>query len=47
MNYPYAKYSQTCVQHFIAGGMENISATTQTDSTLHDEREHLDRDSRA
>jgi aminopeptidase N len=45
VNYPYAKYSQTCVQHFIAGGMENISATTQTDSTLHDEREHLDRDS--
>jgi len=43
--YPYAKYAQTCVQHFIAGGMENISATTQSDSTLHDEREHLDRDS--
>src|SRR5262245_39685868 len=43
--YPYPKYAQTAVQRFIAGGMENISATTQTDSTLHDEREHLDRDS--
>ncbi|MSR45739.1 MAG: hypothetical protein EXS13_01505 [Planctomycetes bacterium] len=43
--YPYPKYSQVAVQNFIAGGMENISATTQTDSTLHDEREHLDRDS--
>ena len=43
--YPYAKYAQTCVQKFIAGGMENIFATTQSDNTLHDEREHLDRDS--
>jgi aminopeptidase N len=43
--YPYPKYSQVAVQNFIVGGMENISATTQTDSTLHDEREHLDRDS--
>ncbi len=43
--YPYPKYSQVAVQSFIVGGMENISATTQTDSTLHDEREHLDRES--
>ncbi|MBL8843542.1 MAG: hypothetical protein JNL90_18625 [Planctomycetes bacterium] len=43
--YMYPKYSQVAVQNFIAGGMENISATTQSDSTLHDEREHLDRDS--
>lgn len=43
--YLYPKYAQTAVQRFIAGGMENISATTQTDTTLHDEREHLDRDS--
>jgi len=43
--YPYPKYSQVAVQNFIVGGMENISATTQTDSTLHDEREHLDRES--
>jgi len=45
--YPYPKYSQVAVQNFIVGGMENISATTQTDSTLHDEREHLDRDSQS
>ncbi|MBM4015310.1 MAG: M1 family metallopeptidase, partial [Planctomycetes bacterium] len=43
--YMYPKYSQVAVQDFIAGGMENISATTQSDGTLHDEREHLDRDS--
>jgi aminopeptidase N len=43
--YPYPKYSQVAVQNFIVGGMENISATTQTDSTLHDDREHLDRES--
>jgi aminopeptidase N len=43
--YMYPKYSQVAVQDFIVGGMENISATTQTDGTLHDEREHLDRES--
>ncbi len=40
--YPYPKYSQVAVQNFVVGGMENISATTQTDRTLHDAREHLD-----
>ncbi|MBV9121200.1 MAG: M1 family metallopeptidase [Chloroflexi bacterium] len=40
--YPYAKYAQTAVADFIYGGMENTSATTQTDRTLHDERAHLD-----
>lgn len=40
--YPYEKYSQIAVQDFIFGGMENTSATTQTDMTLHDERAHLD-----
>jgi aminopeptidase N len=40
--YPYEKYSQVAVQDFIFGGMENTSATTQTDLTLHDERAHLD-----
>lgn len=40
--YPYEKYSQAAVQDFIFGGMENTSATTQTDRTLHDERAHLD-----
>lgn len=43
--YPYPKYSQVAVQNFVVGGMENISATTQTDRTLHDEREHLDEQS--
>lgn len=42
--YPYAKYAQTCVADFIFGGMENISATTLTDTVLHDERAHLDFD---
>ena len=42
VSYPYAKYSQVAVQDFIFGGMENTSATTQTDLTLHDERAHLD-----
>ncbi len=32
--YPWAKYYQVCVNDFVAGGMENTSATTLTDSTL-------------
>ncbi|HKU66658.1 MAG TPA: M1 family aminopeptidase [Candidatus Baltobacteraceae bacterium] len=40
--YPYARYSQIAVSDFIFGGMENTSATTQTDRTLHDEKAHLD-----
>lgn len=40
--YPYEKYAQTAVRRFVAGGMENISATTQTEGTLHDERASLD-----
>ena len=40
--YPYARYSQIAVSEFIFGGMENTSATTQTDRTLHDERAHAD-----
>ncbi|HLG73204.1 MAG TPA: M1 family aminopeptidase, partial [Chloroflexota bacterium] len=40
--YPYAKYAQVAVADFVYGGMENTSATTQTDRTLHDERAHLD-----
>jgi aminopeptidase N len=42
MPYPYARYSQIAVADFIFGGMENTSATTQTDRTLHDETAHLD-----
>jgi aminopeptidase N len=40
--YPYPRYSQITVAEFIYGGMENTSATTLTDQTLHDERAHLD-----
>lgn len=42
VKYPYKKYSQTCVTDFVFGGMENISATTLTDRTLHDNIAHLD-----
>jgi aminopeptidase N len=42
VNYAYEKYSQVAVQDFIFGGMENTSATTQTDLVLHDARAHLD-----
>ena len=38
VRYPYAKYSQVVVQDFIFGGMENISATTLTDTALLDDR---------
>ncbi|HEY5258777.1 MAG TPA: M1 family aminopeptidase [Candidatus Baltobacteraceae bacterium] len=40
--YPYARYSQIAVSDFIFGGMENTSATTQTDRTLHDQTASLD-----
>ncbi len=42
VRYPYEKYASVCVQDFIFGGMENTTATTLTDSTLHDERAHQD-----
>ncbi|HWQ92577.1 MAG TPA: M1 family metallopeptidase [Clostridia bacterium] len=32
--YPWAKYYQVCVNDFVAGGMENTSATTLADRTL-------------
>jgi aminopeptidase N len=40
--YPYSKYAQIAVADFVFGGMENTTATTQTDTTLHDARAHLD-----
>lgn len=40
--YPYEKYAQVAVSDFIWGGMENVSATTLTDETLHDERAEND-----
>ncbi len=42
VNYPYAKYAQVAAADFIYGGMENTSATTQTDAALLDERSSLD-----
>jgi aminopeptidase N len=42
MVYPYEKYAQVAAAEFIYGGMENTSATTQTDVYLHDERAHLE-----
>jgi aminopeptidase N len=45
VRYPYAKCAQTAVVDFIFGGMENISATTQTAETLHDEIAALETDS--
>jgi len=44
VRYPYPKYAQTMVEDF-GGGMENISATTQIEEMIHDEREMLDEDS--
>jgi aminopeptidase N len=32
--YPWAKYAQSAVDYFVAGGMENVSATTLTTSGL-------------
>jgi aminopeptidase N len=40
--YPWPRYSQITVAEFIFGGMENTSATTLTDQTLHDARAHHD-----
>ena len=40
--YPWAKYATVAVADFIFGGMENTSATTMTDTLLHDERAHQD-----
>jgi aminopeptidase N len=42
VDYPYEQYAQTTVSNFIFGGQENVSATTLTDRTLHDERADQD-----
>lgn len=42
LRYPYEKYAQVAAADFIYGGMENTSATTQTDTVLHDARAHLE-----
>lgn len=38
--YPYEKYAQVAVADFMFGGMEHTTATTETDSLLHDEKAH-------
>lgn len=38
VDYPYEQYAQTTVHNYMFGGQENVSATTLTDTTLHDER---------
>ncbi|MDW8084112.1 MAG: M1 family aminopeptidase [Candidatus Caldarchaeum sp.] len=40
--YPFKVYRQVCVPEFVVGGMENTTATTLTDLTLHDDHAHLD-----
>ena len=45
--WPYEKYSQVTVSHYFFGGMENVSATTLTDATLHDARAEPDYPSQA
>ena len=37
-NYPYGKYAQIVVTDFLWGGMENTTATTLTEHTIHDAR---------
>ncbi|MFO0809128.1 MAG: M1 family aminopeptidase [Gemmataceae bacterium] len=44
VEYPWDKYAQVVVEQFVMGGMENTSATTLTDSALHDQRSLLDGD---
>src|SRR6185436_2403289 len=40
--YPFAKYAQTTIYDYMWGGMENITATTQTERTLHTARQDVD-----
>jgi aminopeptidase N len=40
--YPFGSYAQVFVTEFIFGAMENTSATTHTDTVLHDARAHRD-----
>ncbi|MGB8659618.1 MAG: M1 family metallopeptidase [Candidatus Acidiferrum sp.] len=42
VDYPYEQYAQTAVRNFVFGGQENVSATTLTENTLHDERAEQD-----
>ncbi len=42
--YPYEKYAQSVVYNFSAGGMENTSTTTLTETACLDERAAIDQD---
>lgn len=42
VKYPYEKYAQVAVHDFLIGGMENVSATTLTDTRFPDERSEED-----
>lgn len=42
VDYPYEQYAQTAVHNYFFGGQENVSATTLTDTTLHDARADAD-----
>jgi aminopeptidase N len=42
LRYPFARYAQNVVPQFIYGGMENVTASTLSDRTLHDQRAHVD-----
>ncbi len=42
VKYPFEKYSQVTVHDFLVGGMENVSATTLTDTRFPDERSEED-----
>jgi len=42
VEYPYEQYAQTTVHNYMFGGQENVSATTLSDWTLHDERADQD-----
>lgn len=42
VDYPYEQYAQTTVRDYIFGGQENVSATTLTENTLHDQRAERD-----
>lgn len=42
IKYPHTKFSQTCVYEAIFGGMENTTANTMTERTLHDDVAHID-----
>ncbi|GJG89172.1 aminopeptidase [Gemmatimonadetes bacterium T265] len=46
VNFPWAKYDQAVIPDFTYGGMENVSATTQTDLALHDAASEPERSGR-